>query len=88
MGHYCYSCDEKLIGGVESTRCDCIECFCKKCWDNLFVPTFTLNDIIVYKKNIDGTFSILEKNLYQQISKKVQCPECNEDWDVDGVEDY
>lgn len=92
MGHYCYSCSEKLVGGIVSTRCDCIECFCQKCWDDLYKPKFKVVSKVVYCKNKDDTFSVLDKNLYRVLEKinveKVECPECFTEWKQEDFDYY
>jgi hypothetical protein len=90
MGHYCYSCDEKLIGGVVSSKCDCIECFCQKCWDTLFESKFEIvSDVVYYKNKGCETFSSINKTLYEKVDvKKVECPECHVEWDQNNFEDF
>jgi hypothetical protein len=78
MGHYCYSCDEKLIGGIYSSKCDCIECFCQKCWDTLFESKFEIVSDVVYYKT-----------LYEKVDvKKVECPDCHVEWHQNNFKNF
>lgn len=79
MGHYCYDCGEKLMGGVVPRECDCIECYCSGCWERLWTCDYTeIKDMQwcgqpVYIKqttNVD----------------QVKCPECGEEWTNDPKE--
>ena len=98
MGHYCYECGEKLSGGVTPTTCDCIECFCARCWDEQF------DDVICYKLITDElyrkvnpetdpqgrSFILVSKPLYKKeiTNTDPTCPKCSTPFDEDGVRNY
>ncbi len=76
MGHYCYKCGEKLAAGISPTKCNCIECFCAKCWDELF------GGYVLIKEGIHkGYYELDERDT-------VKCMECDVLWYIDDYEYY
>lgn len=92
MGHYCYECGEKIVGGICPIACNCIECFCTKCWEDLFSSLeYIQNTQDLYIKQDDGTFIKTVKKYFILEEKEgdVKCPKCGIVWeDVSECEEY
>lgn len=73
MGHFCFGCDEKLVGGIVPTTCSCIECFCNQCWNNLFKDTFEEFGI-----GYDYNGDVIDETLYHKVPNIPDCEICGE----------
>ena len=80
MGHYCYTCDEKIVGGVKPTCCRCVECYCEKCWDDLFGEEIITEPFEhkLYYKDQEGELVEVKEILYRRIVIELDpcCPRC------------
>jgi len=80
MGHYCYECGEKLVGGVTPTTCECIECYCAGCWDRVFTAkTYVMFPQETYVKKGE-TFERVTTPLFTESPATPKCPECGIDF--------
>ena len=86
MGHYCYECGEKLVGGVVPTTCECIECYCEKCWTSLFEGEIQIQETVYVKKG--DKFEKLNKKLFEKVSVSPKCPNCDIEFKYICVTDY
>jgi len=64
MGHYCKECGEKLVGGVVAKTCSCAECFCSRCWENLFMDGYEKSNKTYYYYEVNGELVKETKELY------------------------
>ena len=85
MGHYCKVCDEKLVGGVVSNVCDCVECYCQACWDELFEK----KDVKVVEKLYKMVEGVeYDEVVYKKVQMETVCSECLIPMEYDGYEEY
>lgn len=80
MGHYCYKCEDKIYGGKIPTTCNCIECFCERCWESLFKDIIPVSETL-YKKQ-DDHYIIVEDPLLKVVYTQADCPNCGVEFNV------
>ena len=78
MGHHCYICGSKLIGGLVPTCCDEIECLCYGCWDDILKVNMPIELQAKIRQEISDTGNISKKLLRQIKEWSDQTPECIE----------
>ncbi len=79
MGHYCYICAEKIVGGVVPTCCNEIECLCWGCWERLLECSMPTKLQQAIKKDIlvGGVLSDeTTEELKLWTEQDPECPEC------------
>ena len=84
MGHYCFSCGEKLVGGIVPTTCNCIECFCWMCWKAMFKGSYVEIDEKLFTQ--DG--HEFEQKLFVHKLQKPHCPKCQTAFEETRWTDY
>jgi hypothetical protein len=88
MGHYCDECGEKLMGGIVAKTCECAECFCSKCWKNMFKGNYTLATKRYYYY-IDEVLIEEDKELYFVEPVCGYCKHCKKSYgNVDNFNFY
>ena len=93
MGHYCYFCDEKLVGGMVPQCCDGIECICEGCYEDAMNNRMSVELSNYLRDNFkvedkEARVHVNEELLVWLKQKKPLCPECGTDWTTISFEPY
>ena len=86
MGHCCDECGQKLVGGLVAKSCECSECFCSKCWKNLFKGEYALSTKTYYYYNDDGKLVKEDEDLYTTQSNSGYCKRCKKSYG--GIDNF
>ena len=87
MGHYCADCGEKLVGGIVPNSCDCVECYCSKCWENLFQGVYVKTTKTYFTYDENGKLVKNTENLYVvDVSEAGRCDRCGTSFE--GEDNY
>ncbi len=75
---YCYICNQQIVGAILSDNCDCGVTYCRSCWKNFFISTYTPVNFPLYIKKEDGSFIEYKKLVFEEDDRvQYACPECD-----------
>lgn len=90
MGHYCGECDERLVGGIESTCCKEADSYCLECWNllaKLSVPDNILQSIVSDIRETKKLSLETEEKINSWGVQKNLCPYCESELSADSCID-